>query len=165
MPGRLCWLILHQSPTAVHFYRLTRQSLELVRALGDTMGTALALSNLAEAALNLGDYVAALYYARGVFSPATMTSLLPIAAIVLAREGRQERAPAIRSITARLRSTSSSVVAHDETLIRMAVCPCQIVPPHQHVPSAWIAPITRLVVSASPNDTSTWLSTTSFSTW
>src|SRR5436190_1723717 len=61
-------------------------------------------------------------------------------------------------------STSSSGIAHDETLMRMAVCPCQIVPPHQQVPSAWIAAITRLVVSASPNDTSTWLSTTSFST-
>jgi hypothetical protein len=43
---------------------------------------------------------------------------------------------AIRSIVARLRSTSSSVVAHDDTLIRMAFCPCQTVPPHQQVPSA-----------------------------
>src|SRR5207253_7754486 len=32
-------------------------------------------------------------------------------------------------------STSSSVVAQDETLIRIAVRPCQTVPPHQHVPS------------------------------
>ena len=51
---------------------------------------------------------------------------------------------AARSIAARLSSTSSSVVAHDETLMRMAVWPCQTVPPHQQVPSAWIAAITRL---------------------
>src|SRR5207247_1151402 len=31
---------------------------------------------------------------------------------------------AFRSIAAKLRSTSSSVVAHDETLIRIAACPC-----------------------------------------
>jgi hypothetical protein len=40
------------------------------------------------------------------------------------------------SIAAKLRSTSSWVVAQDETLIRMAVCPCQTVEPHQHIPSA-----------------------------
>jgi hypothetical protein len=34
----------------------------------------------------------------------------------------------------RLRSTSPSCVAQ-ETLIRIAVCPCQTVPPHQAVPS------------------------------
>jgi hypothetical protein len=32
-------------------------------------------------------------------------------------------------------STSSSVVAQDETLMRMAVRPCHTVPPHQQVPS------------------------------
>ena len=42
-----------------------------------------------------------------------------------------------------LRSTSSSVVAHEQTLIRMAVRPCQTVPPHQHVPSPWIVSMTR----------------------
>ena len=40
-----------------------------------------------------------------------------------------------RSIAARLISTSSSVVAQDDTLIRMAARPCHSVPPHQHVPS------------------------------
>lgn len=49
---------------------------------------------------------------------------------------------ATRTMAARLRSTSSSVVAHDDTLMRMAVCPCHTVPPTQHVPSAWIAAIT-----------------------
>jgi hypothetical protein len=48
---------------------------------------------------------------------------------------------ATRTIAARLRSTSSSVVAHDDTLMRMAVCPCHTVPPTQHVPSAWTAAI------------------------
>ena len=42
---------------------------------------------------------------------------------------------ATRIIASRLRSTSASVVAHDDTLMRMAVCPCQVVPPHQQVPS------------------------------
>jgi hypothetical protein len=42
-----------------------------------------------------------------------------------------------RRITASaLRSMSSSVVAHDDTLIRIAVLPCHTVPPHQHVPSS-----------------------------
>jgi hypothetical protein len=71
---------------------------------------------------------------------------------------------ALRSIDSRLCSTSSSVVAHDETLIRIAVLPCQTVPPHQQTPSAWISSITRRVVSASPNATSTWLLTTSLRT-
>src|SRR5207248_5740061 len=62
---------------------------------------------------------------------------------------------ATRSIAARLRSTSSSVVAHEETLMRMAVRPCHTVPPAQHVPSACTPAITRRVSSASPNDTST----------
>ncbi len=37
-----------------------------------------------------------------------------------------------------LLSISSGVVFHDETLIRMAVWFCQVVPPHQQVPSSWI---------------------------
>ena len=42
-----------------------------------------------------------------------------------------------RRITASaLRSMSSSVVAHDDTLMRIAVLPCQTVPPHQQVPSS-----------------------------
>ena len=57
--------------------------------------------------------------------------------------GRARRtSSATRSIAARLCSTSSSVVAHDDTLMRMAVCPCHTVPPTQQVPSAWIAAIT-----------------------
>ena len=39
------------------------------------------------------------------------------------------------TIASRLRSTSSSLVAHDETLMRMAVWPCQTVTPAQQVPS------------------------------
>ena len=47
--------------------------------------------------------------------------------------------------------------------MRIAVRPCHTVPPHQQVPSAW----TRLDhplrgLAASPKDTSTWFSTTSF---
>ena len=45
--------------------------------------------------------------------------------------------------------------------MRIAVRPCQTVPPHQHVPSAWTPAITRSVSAGSPNETSTWLSTTS----
>src|SRR5436853_139332 len=66
-------------------------------------------------------------------------------------------------MAARLRSTSASVVAHDETLMRIAVWPCQSVPPHQQVPSLWTRAITSRVRSALPKDTSTWFSTTSFS--
>ena len=43
---------------------------------------------------------------------------------------------AIRIIAATLRSTSASVVAQQETLMRMAVRPCQTVTPHQQVPSS-----------------------------
>lgn len=50
--------------------------------------------------------------------------------------GGYRTCPATRSIAARLRSTSASVVAHDDTLIRMAARPCQRVPPHQQVPSS-----------------------------
>jgi hypothetical protein len=42
---------------------------------------------------------------------------------------------AARSIAARLRSTSSWVVAQLETLMRMAVRPCHTVEPHQQTPS------------------------------
>jgi hypothetical protein len=58
-------------------------------------------------------------------------------------------------IATKLRSTSSSVVAHEQTLIRIAVRPCQTVPPHQQVPSSWTAWITRVVASGDPKDTST----------
>ena len=69
---------------------------------------------------------------------------------------------ATRIIASRLRSTSSSVVAHEETLMRIAVRPCQTVPPHQQVPSACSAgDHARASPSGSPNETSTWLSTTS----
>src|ERR1017187_5214770 len=68
------------------------------------------------------------------------------------------------NIAARLRSTSSFVVAQDETLIRIAVCPCHLVDPHQQVPSAWRRSMVRNVRSAEPKETNTWLMTTSFST-
>lgn len=41
-----------------------------------------------------------------------------------------------RRMAAMLRSTSASVVAQEETLMRMAVRPCQTVMPAQQVPSA-----------------------------
>ena len=62
---------------------------------------------------------------------------------------------AARAIASTLRSTSSSVVTHDDTLMRIAVWPCQTVPPIQQTPSRCTAAITRRVVSASPNDTIT----------
>ena len=40
---------------------------------------------------------------------------------------------ATRATASTLRSISGSVVAHDETLTRIAVRPCHTVPPHQHV--------------------------------
>lgn len=45
-------------------------------------------------------------------------------------------ARATRRIASRLRSMSASVVAHDDTLMRIACRPCHTVPPHQHVPSS-----------------------------
>ena len=51
---------------------------------------------------------------------------------VYAERNAQE---AMRIMAARLRSTSASVVAQEETLMRIAVCPCQTVGPHQQVPS------------------------------
>src|SRR5258708_5380025 len=71
---------------------------------------------------------------------------------------------AILTIALRLSAASSSVVAQLETLMRMAVCPCHCVPPHQQVPSACIAAMTRRGSSGLPKHTSTCLSTTSFST-
>ena len=55
-----------------------------------------------------------------------------------ARAGTPSRVTslAMRTIASRLRSTSASVVAEDETLMRMAVFPCHSVIPHQHVPSS-----------------------------
>ena len=50
---------------------------------------------------------------------------------------------ATRMIAAMLRSTSSSRVAQDETLMRIAVRPCHTVPPHQHVPSDWMPAMTH----------------------
>jgi hypothetical protein len=58
-------------------------------------------------------------------------------------------------IASALVSTSSAVVIHDETLIRIAYRRCQTVPPHQHVPSRWTASITALVRASLPNETST----------
>src|SRR2546428_11605863 len=48
----------------------------------------------------------------------------------------------MRIIAFRLSSTSLFVVAQEDTLIRIAVFPCQTVPPHQHVPPSWTRPIT-----------------------
>ena len=42
---------------------------------------------------------------------------------------------AMRSMASKLRSTSTSVVAQDDRLIRIAVRPCQTVTLHQQVPS------------------------------
>jgi hypothetical protein len=54
----------------------------------------------------------------------------------LADHTRSRLSPlATRIMAATLRSTSSSVVAQLDTLIRIAACPCHRVPPHQHVPS------------------------------
>src|SRR2546429_3439082 len=71
---------------------------------------------------------------------------------------------ALRTIACRLLSPSVSVVAHEDTLILIAVSPCQTVPPHQHVPSSWTRRITSRVTSGRLKDTNTWLITTSFST-
>lgn len=58
-------------------------------------------------------------------------------------------------MAAGLRSTSSSVVAQLETEIRIAVCPCDTVPPHQQVPSSCMAAIMRRVPCAVPTETKT----------
>ncbi len=96
------------------------------------------------------------------------------------REARRARAagdstaadhtPAARRIAAADRSTSSSVVDQFEIDTRIAARPCQVVPPTQHVPSAWTRAMTsRTCASASmpggeSNATNTWFNTTSFST-
>ena len=61
-------------------------------------------------------------------------------------------------MAARLASTSAAVVAHDDTLMRMAGRPCQSVPPQPARAVGLHRPRSRRVVSSSPNDTSTWLS-------
>ena len=53
-------------------------------------------------------------------------------------------------------------VAHEETLMRIAVRPCHSVGPHQQVPSCCTRSITVFVRAASPKETRTWFSTTSF---
>src|SRR3546814_11987789 len=58
-------------------------------------------------------------------------------------------------------STSASLVAQELMLIRIAARPFQVVPPHQQVPSSWIAAMTRCVRASSPKATTTWLSPTS----
>src|SRR3546814_6191909 len=58
-------------------------------------------------------------------------------------------------------STSASLVAQELMLIRIAARPFQVVPPHQQVPSSWIAAMTRCVRASSPKATTTWFSTTS----
>src|SRR3546814_14109825 len=53
-------------------------------------------------------------------------------------------------------STSASLVAQELMLIRIAARPFQVVPPHQQVPSSWIAAMTRCVRASSPKATNTW---------
>jgi hypothetical protein len=48
-------------------------------------------------------------------------------------------------MASRLRSTSAAVVAQEETLMRIAVLPCQTVPPHQQVPSSCTRRMTSFV--------------------
>src|SRR6266498_435555 len=69
---------------------------------------------------------------------------------------------AILIITDEHLSISFSVVIHEDTLILIAVIPFHTVPPHQQVPSSWIFLMILFVRSASPKETSTWLSITSF---
>src|SRR3954451_11929745 len=65
------------------------------------------------------------------------------------------------AITAADRATSSAVVDQFEIDTRIAGSPFQVVPPTQHVPSAWIAASASAVPLGSSSRTSTWLSTTS----
>src|SRR6185436_17461239 len=65
-----------------------------------------------------------------------------------------------RRIADALTSMSSRVVAMSLTERRMARGPCQVVPPAQHVPSAWTAAITASVTASLPNATRSWLITT-----
>ena len=88
-------------------------------------------------------------------------------AVVRPAAARRRTASRQRRIAATDRSASASVVLQFETEIRIAARPCQVVPPSQHVPSAWTAAMTaRVKASASPpspgsNRTRTWFSTTS----
>ncbi len=63
----------------------------------------------------------------------------PHAIAGMSEQGNGHVDPARRTMAASERSTSSSVVAHDETLMRIAARPCHTVPPHQQVPSACTA--------------------------
>ena len=103
--------------------------------------------------------VAAPFHRLGLQRSNRCRSLFALAVCYIARHS-----PAMRIMACRLRSTSLSVVAQEDTLIRIAVFPCQTVPPHQQVPSSWTRRITSRVTSGRPKDTSTWLITTSFST-
>src|SRR5207247_9810751 len=62
------------------------------------------------------------------------------------------QASTARFIASILAATSSSVVAHDDTLTRIAVRPCHSVPPHQHTPSRWMRSITARVNAGGPNE-------------
>jgi hypothetical protein len=62
---------------------------------------------------------------------------------------------AIFRIAATLRLTSRFVVAHEDTLMRIALRPFQTVPPHQQVPSACTASMTLVLISSPPKQTST----------
>ncbi len=64
-------------------------------------------------------------------------------------------------MTSAARRASSSVVRHDDTLMRIAGSPRQTVGPHHTRPSACTAAITADVVPGAPNRASTWLRTTS----
>jgi hypothetical protein len=81
--------------------------------------------------------------------------LLLLVGVMLLRLYELESPAATHSITARQRSTSASVVAQLQTLMRIAVRPCHTVAPHQQVPSLCRAATTRRVRSGSPNATST----------
>jgi len=68
---------------------------------------------------------------------------------------RRTYSSAALSMEAKLRSTSSLVVAQEDTLMRMAVWPCHTVEPHQQVPSACRRAMVARVFSAEPNETKT----------
>ena len=76
-----------------------------------------------------------------------------------------ERLAAAFAAAAQIPLASASVVAYDDTLIRIASRSCHCVPPHQHTPAACTAAMTRVVWRSSPNDTRTWLRSTWLSTW
>jgi HD-GYP domain-containing protein (c-di-GMP phosphodiesterase class II) len=87
------------------------------------------------------------------------------------RSQRDAAAEAARRMAAAARSMSSSLVDQLETEMRMAVRPCQRVPPSQQVPSACTRAMVASVraspsslTAAPPTRASTWLSVTSLST-